>query len=120
MLPYEFRAKEIDEHQEQIYMAKQSLASNEDQEPERVAERSLADEERPSEIYSGNPSEIYAGNPTKIYSGNPSDEARNPEEEDEALEDHLGMEQDIVPHIRSSYSTNLVAKVRLADNLLAF
>ena len=30
------------------------------------------------------------------------------------------MEQDIVPHIRSSYSTNLVAKVRLADNLLAF
>ena len=60
-------------------MAKQSLTSDEDQEPERAAERSIADEERSSGIHSGNPSEIYSGNPSQIYSGNLSDEARDPE-----------------------------------------
>ena len=110
-VPYEFRAKEIDDHQEQSYMAKQSLASDEDQEQERAVGQSSTDKERPSEIHSGN---------STVYSGNPSDEAWDPEKKEEALEDHLGMEQDIVPHIRSSYSTNLVAKVRLADNLLSF
>ena len=120
MLPYEFRAKEIDEHQEQSYMAKQSLTSDEDQEPERAAERSIADEERPSGIHSGNPSEIYSGNPSQIYSGNPSDEARDPEKEEEALENYSEVEQCIVPVVQPSSPSNVFTKVHLADSLLNF
>ena len=115
MLPYEFRAKEIDEHQEQSYMAKQSLTSDEDQEPERATERSIADEERPSGIHSGNPSEIYSGNPSQIYSGNPSDEARDPEKEEDAFENYSEVEQGIVPVVQPSSRSNDFTKVHLAE-----
>ena len=57
MLPYEFRAKDIDEQQEQSNMAEHSSVNDEHQEQEHVAKQSSTDGEHPSEIYSGNPSE---------------------------------------------------------------
>ena len=73
MLPYEFRAKDIDEHQEQSNMAEHSSVNDEHQDQENAAEQSSTDKERPSEIHSGNPTEIYSGNPSEIYSGNPTE-----------------------------------------------
>jgi hypothetical protein len=112
MLPYEFRAKEIDEHQEQSNMAEHSSVNDEHQEQEHAAKQSSADKEHPSEICSDNLSEIY--------SGNPSDEARDPEEEEGALENYLEVEQDIVPVMQPSSPPNVLTKVRLADSLLNF
>ena len=85
-LPYEFRAKEIDEHQEQEHVAKQSSP----------------DIEHPSGIHSDSPSEIYTGNP--------SDETRDPEEEEGALENYLEVEQDIVPVMQPSSPPNVFTK----------
>ena len=120
MLPYEFRAKNIDEHQEQSNMVEHSSVNDEHQEQENAAEQSSTDKELPSEIHSGNPTEIYSGNPSEIYSGNPSDEARDPEKEDEALENYSEVEQGIVPVVQPSSPSNVFTKVHLADSLLNF
>ena len=96
------------------------MTSDEDQEPERAAERSIADEERPSGIHSGNLSEIYSGNPSRIYSGNPSDEARDLEKEEDAFENYSEVEQGIVPVVQPSSRSNDFTKVHLAESLLSF
>ena len=48
-LPYEFRAKEIDEHQEQSDMVEQSLVNDEHQGHKRVAEQSSLDKDHSSD-----------------------------------------------------------------------
>ena len=93
---------------------------NQDQEPERAPEQSSTDKERPSEIHSGNPTEIYSGNSSEIYSGNLSDEAPDPEKEEEALENYSEVEQGIVPVVQPSSPSNVFTKVHLADSLLNF
>ena len=67
-LPYEFRAEEIDEHQEQSDMAEQSLVNDEHQEHKHAAEQSSLEDHS-------------------------SDEARNQgKDEDKALDSHPKLE----------------------------
>ena len=90
-LPYEFRAKEIDEHQEQSDMDEQSLVNDEHQEHKRAAEQSSL----------GNHS---------------SDEARNQEKEDDkALGSYPNTERDIVQVTPPSWSPNVFEEVGLTS-----
>jgi hypothetical protein len=97
VLPYEFRAKEVDEHQEEENIAEQNSANNEYQEQESIAEQCSVDEEYQSE------------------------EAQYPEkEEDKALEDYSEAEQSTVPITQLVHSPNVFKEVHLANNLLVF
>jgi hypothetical protein len=81
LLPYEFRAKEFDDHQ-----------GHED-----IAEQCSADREYQSE------------------------ESRDPEQQEyKALDNHQNGEQDIVPVMQLSGSSNVFKEVSLANNLLVF
>lgn len=95
-LPYEFRATEIDEHQEQSDMAEQSLVNDEHQEHKRVAEQNSPD-------------------------NHSSDEARKKDkDEDKTLESHSKLEQTIVQFTQPSCSSNVYVEVCVGSNLSIF
>ena len=101
LLPYEFRAKEIDDSQEQENIAEQCSVDKEHQSEE--AEQDIVQVMQPS------------------YSPNVFKEAQNPEKEkSKALEKPLEVEHDNAQVIQPSKSSNVSHKVPLANNLLVF